>query len=577
MLSSLALAVTVSLPNTNELVFTDPSTITWFSVKVTRSLFTVAFWVNPIFAPLIVTLSTCKLPELNAPVVEIGPPISIFVKPFTIEPTESSPTEPNVVLPVLGAYLSSATDSSILAARLAPIGPVVSLTLLICSDVAVTRTPPNLRPALVPLCEVTSNTSPPVKEPILILPRLSCVRTFPFWEYPTLLNPSINPNSLSLIVVDPTIKSPDKVALLIAKLPVVVKLLSSKDISPEDEETTAPLTVPVRESVPISAEPDVNLPVTVVSPAASVPVVNKFSSTKLKLPLSDVMLPSPIVMLPITEFLAAVKMPVNVPFPDEVTDPLVISPEVISPTLTIPVVIRLLEPKLIEPSLFVIELAVIVVFPITAFPVTSNVDVVVIGPDESTEPLVTFPKDALPVDNVPVVDKSPAPKSIALLADTILPLENVKFPREEPPAAVIVPVKLPLPEAVISVPEIAVNVESPADNVPVVDKLFEPNVKFPSTSALVMLPSAIVTSPNLLPEAASILPVKLILPLTLTSLTDIFPVVVRELSDKLIVLVVSEVVIDVSVIVILPIFEPDAVSDIPVVVRVVAWTLPCAL
>ena len=49
------------------------------------------------------------------------------------------------------------------------------------------------------------------------------------------------------------------------------------------------------------------------------------------------------------------------------------------------------------------------------------------------------------------------------------------------------------------------------------------------------------------------------------------------MSDKLIVLIVSEVVIDVSVIVILPIFEPDAVSDIPVVVRVVAWTLPCAL
>ena len=95
-----------------------------------------------------------------------------------------------------------------------------------------------------------------------------------------MLNPSINPISLSLIVVDPTIKSPDKVALLTAKLPVVVKLLSSKDISPEDEETTAPLTVPVRESVPISAEPDVNLPVTVVAPAASVPVVDKFSSTK---------------------------------------------------------------------------------------------------------------------------------------------------------------------------------------------------------------------------------------------------------------------------------------------------------
>ena len=62
-------------------------------------------------------------------------------------------------------------------------------------------------------------------------------------------------------------RSPDNVALLIAKLPVVVKLLSSKDNSPEEEEITAPLTVPVKPSVPTSAELAVNFPVTVVAPA----------------------------------------------------------------------------------------------------------------------------------------------------------------------------------------------------------------------------------------------------------------------------------------------------------------------
>ena len=577
LLISLAVAVIALFPIRIVLALRAPSTVTCVSDRVTRSLLVVVFCLKPIVAPSIVTLSTCKLPELKSPVVEIGPPISIFVKPFTIEPTESAPTEPNVVLPVLGAYLSSATDSSILAARLAPIGPVVSLTLLICSDVAVTRTPPNLRPALVPLCEVTSNTSPPVIEPIFILPRLSCVRTFPFWEYPKLLIPSTNANSLSFIVVEPIIRSPDNVAVLASKLPVVLRLLSPKDIPPDVLETTAPLTPPLRERVSIFTESAAKLPVIVVAPAANVPVVEIFSSEKVKLPLSDVILPSPIVILPITEFLAAVKIPVKVPSPDESIEPLVILPAVTLPTFTVPVVTRLFEPKLIEPSLLVMEFDVMVVFPITALPVTSKVDVVDIAPEASIDPLVTLPTVASPDVRVPVVDKSPAAKSIALLADTILPLVNVKFPREEPPAADTVPVKFPVPEAVISVAEIAENVESPAANVPVVDKLLEPNVKFPSTSALVILPSEIVISPNWDPDAATILPERLIAPVTFTSLAVMSPVVVRELSDKLIVLVVSEVEISVSVIVILPIFEPDAVSEIPVAVNVVAWTLPFAL
>ena len=78
------------------------------------------------------------------------------------------------------------------------------------------------------------------------------------------------------MVVVPTIRSPDNVADLTDKLPVVVILLSPNDISPDDVEITAPLTVPVRESVPTSAEPDVNFPVTVVSPTDKVPVVDKF-------------------------------------------------------------------------------------------------------------------------------------------------------------------------------------------------------------------------------------------------------------------------------------------------------------
>ena len=110
------------------------------------------------------------LPEVKEPVVEIGPAISILVKPLIIEPTESAPTVPNDSDPSLGAYVACATELSSFKARLAPMGPAVSLTLLIFSEVAVTRTPPNLRPELVPLCEVTSNISPPVIEPILIFP-----------------------------------------------------------------------------------------------------------------------------------------------------------------------------------------------------------------------------------------------------------------------------------------------------------------------------------------------------------------------------------------------------------------------
>ena len=283
------------------------------------------------------------------------------------------------------------------------------------------------------------------------------------------------------------------------------------------------------------------------------------------------------VILPITEFLAAVNLPVNVPSPEEVISPTPISPAVISPTFISPVVISSFEPKLIEPSLLVIEFAVIVVFPITAVPVTSNVDEVDIAPEASIAPLVTSPNVVAPTESVPVVDKFAAAKSIALLADTILPLENVKFPNTEPVAAVTIPVKVPLPEAVILVPEMVLNVESPADNVPLVDTLLEPNVRLLFTAELVILPLAIVTSPNFEPDAAVICPVRLIAPVTFTSLAVISPVVVKELSDKLIILVVSEVEIPVSVIVILPILDPDAVSEIPVAVNVVAWTFPAAL
>ena len=577
LLISFASAVIATLPITILFALRTPSTATWVAERVTKSLFTVVFCLKPILAPFIVTLSTCILPEVNEPVVEIGPSISILVKPLIIEPTESAPTEPNVVLPVLRAYLDCATDSSIFKAILAPIGPVVSFTLLIFAEVAVTRTPPNLRPALVPLCEIISNTSPPVIEPILIFPWLFWVRTFPSCEYPKVVNPSIKPNSLSLMVVVPTIRSPDNVADLTDKLPVVVILLSPNDISPDDVEITAPLTVPVRESVPTSAESDVNFPVTVVSPTDKVPVVDKFwAENPIPVP-DDVMLPSPMVILPITEFLAAVNLPVNVPSPEEVISPTSISPAVISPTFISPVVTSSFEPKLIEPSLLVIEFAVIVVFPITAVPVTSNVDEVDIVPEESIEPLVTLPNVALPTESVPVVDKFAAAKSIALLADTILPLENVKFPNTEPPAAVTIPLKVPLPEAVILVPEMVVNVEPPADNVPLVDKLLEPNVRLLFMSELVILPSEIVTSPICEPEAAEICPVRLIAPVTVTSLAVISPVVFKELSDKLIVLVVSEVEITVSVIVILPILDPDAVSEIPVAVNVVAWTFPAEL
>ena len=275
--------------------------------------------------------------------------------------------------------------------------------------------------------------------------------------------------------------------------------------------------------------------------------------------------------------MAAVNIPSNEPVPEELISPLVISPDVTSPTFIVPPVIRAFEPKLIEPSVLVIEFAVMVVFPITAVPVTSNVDEVDIAPEASIAPLVTSPTVVAPTESVPVVDKFAAAKSIALLADTILPLVNVKFPNFEPPAAVTIPVKSPLPEAVISVPEMALNVESPADNVPCVDKLLEPNVRSLFTSELVILPLLIVISPISADVPTDNLAVTFASPVIVVAPTDNIPVVVKELSDKLIVLVVSEVEIPVSVIVILPILDPDAVSEIPVAVYVVAWTFPLAL
>ena len=80
-------------------------------------------------------------------------------------------------------------------------------------------------------------------------------------------------------------------------------MLSLNDIPPDVLETTAPLTPPVRERVSISKESAVKLPVIVVAPAANVPVVEIFSFEKVKFPLSDVILPSPMVILPLNFWL----------------------------------------------------------------------------------------------------------------------------------------------------------------------------------------------------------------------------------------------------------------------------------
>ena len=166
------------------------------------------------------------------------------------------------------------------------------------------------------------------------------------------------------------------------------------------------------------------VPVTVKFPDANVPVVDRFSLSKVIVPLESVILPSARVRLPTVEPVAVEIVDEKLPVPVTVK----------LPDANVPVVDRFSLPKLIAPLESVILPSANVRLP-TVEPVA--VEIV----DEKLPVPVTV---KLPDANVPVVDRFSLPKLIAPLESVILPSARVMVPNVEPVAAEIVDVKVPV-------------------------------------------------------------------------------------------------------------------------------------
>ena len=180
---------------------------------------------------------------------------------------------------------------------------------------------------------------------------------------------------------------------------------------------------------------------------------------------------------------------------------IVMSPvEVIAPHPNVPVVDRFSLPKLIAPLESVILPSANVRFP-TVEPLSAEIV------DEKLPVPVTV---KFPDANVPVVDRFSLPKLIAPLESVILPSANVKFPTEEPVAAV----------------------KTPHPNVPVVNRFSSPKLIAPLES--VILPSASVRFPTVEPLSAEIVDEKLPVPVTVKLPDANVPVVERFSLSKVI-------------------------------------------
>ena len=389
--------------------------------------------------------------------------------------------------------------------------------------------------------------------------------------------PSKYPNSVGVNIALPTVKESVNEPDLAENVPFVLRSLVPNPIPPTEDVIETPVNPLVTERLPTASDVAVNDPSIVVFLASRVPVVDKLLLPKLIAVPADLIESVPNVIFPITELIGAVNTPptVAVPLVDNVVPD--IAEPVISSAVKFPLVVKLLFPNPIAPSLLIIEDPDMAILWTVKLPPTDNVVVIVPVPVVVIDFADISSTSTSVAEISPVVINSAAPKFILLAADVILSVAKVKLPNCEPVAAVTVPEKDPFPkddiDAADNKPSIVV---APASRVPDVDNLLSLKVIFLSTWEVVILPSDTVIFPNDEPEAASTIPDKSIAPVTVTFFAVISPVVSKLLSEKSIVLVVSDVEIDVSPIVILPNLDPEAPVSIPVEVNVVALTCPFA-
>ena len=557
-------------------VVTEPSTVTPVPDKVTKSLLVTSPCSNPIVLPDAVTLPILSEPPVIFVDVVISDSILIVPNPLASEPAVTVPNSPKVDEPLTDAYKFSASDVFNLSPRSDTTVASNPFSWFISAAVAFTNSPPSFKPELVPLWEATSITSEPAVLPIVTTPVLLWVIALLFWENPTFVILLISDASLELICSPPTVTVvADTFSAEIS--PVVVKFSLSKLIAP-DELVINPSDIvkSARLALSVVKLPEAAIfPVTVRLPDSNVPVVLILLSENPRVPVLDVICPLLTVTLDNKELPETLRLDETVLVPVVTTLPVFNTPTVALPVLSVPVVTKLLVPKLIwlpesviEPFFNVNE-SISALFADTVW-LTSNVPVIVAFPD-SNVPIVV-----LPALRVPVVDILFAPNDKLSFSDVIEPFDTVILPNFEPLAAVIVDEKLPVPVAVILPLVTSPKVASPELNVPNVEILFNSKLNVLLVADVVIFPSSIFTSPNCDPEAPVIIPVLFTVPLSVISAALIVPVVTKLFAPNLILFPAWVVEMVSSVMVIVPIFDPEATSAIPVDLSVVAITCPDA-
>ena len=207
----------------------------------------------------------------------------------------------------------------------------------------------------------------------------------------------------------------------------MVRFSSPKEIVPPELVILPSASVRLPMLEPLAAlivEEKAPVPVTDRAPEASVPVVERFSLSKVMAPLELVILPLARVRLPTVDPVAALIVDEKVPVP--VTER--------APEASVPVVERFSFPNEIEPLL-----SVMLPLARVRFPIVDDV-VALTAPVKLPAPVT----ERAPEASVPVVLRFSFPNDIPLLS-VILPLARVIFPMLDPVAAVSVPVKTPAP------------------------------------------------------------------------------------------------------------------------------------
>ena len=462
--------------------------------------------------PVIVVAPAAKVPVVeiavvssaNAPVVfillsvittfpNVPPEVPVMVPDADISPVTVVAPATNV--PVVEIFSSSkliAPDESVIEPPATVIVPAITLlptdTLFVTDKpFANDISPPtviSLKPRLIPLALVD-----------VILPLLIDISPISA-DVPT--DKSVVIPALPVIVVAPAANVPvvDTPEVSRVKAPVVFILLSVTSTLPN---------VPPKE--PVTNPEDDIFPVTVVAPAANVPVVEIFSSPKLIAPDVSVIDPLATVIVPATTLPPADTLLVTViPLLSAMSPPTVIS----------------LEPRLIPLALVDVILPLL----IDISPISADV------PTDKSELIPTLPVILVdPAAKVPVVDRLLESKLIPGPEETTEPELNVRLPTFNVLATVATP-SIDVAPATDNVAPINLSASrSPVVVIlPSVVILVVPNVTVPSVS--VILPSEIVVLPTLNDPAVTLLVVAILLPTVSVSVAVVILPVVNVISPK---------------------------------------------